>query len=650
MTRQTTPRRLRPSNAHVILLAALALLALPAPARGQWTQPDGNNNVSNTNSGNVGVGTSSPDHKLQVFVVNPNQINVYVASFFRGYSGAVASGTSYGTGLQFRDYNSVQAGIVAVRTDIYNHYFSDLAFYVNGNGASGSSSLDDNTALAERMRIKSNGNVGIGTAGPAYRLDVQGGYTSSSSGFISRSNPWGTADSAFFPNGITTAGTTNWIYGSTTYINNAPSNGSGHQFQGANAYLAIGGGSVGVGTVTPGYRLDVAGPVRSSSGGFVFPDGTVQTTAAAGGGSQWAAASGVTGIQYSGGNVGVGTASPSVKLDVGGWAGRPADIQAGAAVNVGGDLFAGGGVGRLRASGNANEGFFSWNSYYNGSALKALDATKPAWLVEMFGGGGLDEFHLSRAAATSGAQSFSQLFTVLSDGNVGIGTNVPARLLDVQGAQGQLRLTSTGNTFGSVIELKNASVSQGMLGAVNFIDSAGSARGQVGYVTGDAMTFNTGGEEKMRLDASGNLTVTGNLSAKYQDVAEWVPSTQKLSAGTVVVLDAARTNHVVASGKPYDTAVAGVVSAEPGLILGVGGEGKLKVATTGRVKVKADATRSPIRVGDLLVTSDVEGVAMKSVPVDLGGTPIHRPGTIIGKALEPLEKGVGEILVLLSLQ
>jgi hypothetical protein len=41
---------------------------------------------------------------------------------------------------------------------------------------------------------------------------------------------------------------------------------------------------------------------------------------------------------------------------------------------------------------------------------------------------------------------------------------------------------------------------------------------------------------------------------------------------------------------------------------------------------------------------------MKSVPLDLGGTPIHRPGTLIGKALELLDKGVGEILVLLSLQ
>jgi hypothetical protein len=68
------------------------------------------------------------------------------------------------------------------------------------------------------------------------------------------------------------------------------------------------------------------------------------------------------------------------------------------------------------------------------------------------------------------------------------------------------------------------------------------------------------------------------------------------------------------------------------------------------VKVKVDATRGPVHVGDLLVTSDVEGVAMRSVEVDLGGVKIHRPGTIIGKALETLESGTDEILVLLSLQ
>jgi hypothetical protein len=49
-------------------------------------------------------------------------------------------------------------------------------------------------------------------------------------------------------------------------------------------------------------------------------------------------------------------------------------------------------------------------------------------------------------------------------------------------------------------------------------------------------------------------------------------------------------------------------------------------------------------------TSDTPGTAMRSEPLDLGGVKIHRPGTLIGKALEPLASGQGEILVLLSLQ
>jgi hypothetical protein len=50
------------------------------------------------------------------------------------------------------------------------------------------------------------------------------------------------------------------------------------------------------------------------------------------------------------------------------------------------------------------------------------------------------------------------------------------------------------------------------------------------------------------------------------------------------------------------------------------------------------------------VTSGTPGLAMKSQPVNIGGIQFHRPGTLIGKALEPLAKGRGEILVLLSLQ
>ena len=92
-----------------------------------------------------------------------------------------------------------------------------------------------------------------------------------------------------------------------------------------------------------------------------------------------------------------------------------------------------------------------------------------------------------------------------------------------------------------------------------------------------------------------------------------------------------------------------MVSAQPGIALGDRGDNKVLVATTGRVRIKVDASQ-PIQVGDLLVTSDKPGTAMRSQPLSLGGVQIHRPGTLIGKALEPLAKGEGEILVLLSLQ
>jgi hypothetical protein len=153
-----------------------------------------------------------------------------------------------------------------------------------------------------------------------------------------------------------------------------------------------------------------------------------------------------------------------------------------------------------------------------------------------------------------------------------------------------------------------------------------------------------------KLDVNGNVNVSGNISAKYQDVAEWVPAKRTLPAGTVLVLDTDRPNYVRASSRSYDTHVAGVVSDQPGIILGEAGDDKLKVATTGRVKVHVDATNTPIRIGDLLVTGNKFGTAVTSQPMKIQGRKLHQPGTILGKALEPLASGEGEILVLLSLQ
>ena len=273
-------------------------------------------------------------------------------------------------------------------------------------------------------------------------------------------------------------------------------------------------------------------------------------------------------------------------------------------------------------------------------------------------------------------------------GFVGIGTRSPQFLLDVVGSpaspfrvrdSGGREYFSTGTRTGPyptwtvpVVSLAggrlivdstsadggNETIVRRVVNSMIFYPSdhpdlpGGIAVRQKGGATVLWVDQNTNGEVGIgtKLSVAGDINVGGNINAKYQDLAEWVPTTQKLSAGTVVVLDASRDNHVTASTSAYDTRVAGVVSAQPGIALGVAGEGKTLVATTGRVKVRVDATRAPIRIGDLIVTSDVEGVGMKSEPINFGGRQIHAPGTIIGKALQALDKGTGEILVLLSLQ
>ena len=217
-------------------------------------------------------------------------------------------------------------------------------------------------------------------------------------------------------------------------------------------------------------------------------------------------------------------------------------------------------------------------------------------------------------------------------GNVGVGTVAPVYSLDVNGgANGFRAKASSSSSTDTISTFESASGIQMIV----------RANGNVGIGTTSPAN---------KLHVAGSITVDGNINAKYQDLAEWVDSSQELPAGTVVVLDSAKSNHVIASTQSYDSRVAGVISLKPGVALGEAGEGRVLVATTGRVKIKVDATNGPINIGDLLVTSDIEGVAMKSMPVEIGGVRIHRPGTLIGKALEPLAQGTGEILVLLSLQ
>jgi hypothetical protein len=261
-----------------------------------------------------------------------------------------------------------------------------------------------------------------------------------------------------------------------------------------------------------------------------------------------------------------------------------------------------------------------------------------------------------------GTNTTPEALVIADNGDVGIGVtpskgkfHVQADLGVAAGEHGLIYASRSGPGTGGIFmgyRADGTSATGGYLrGTSNMPLFLGTTATPEALVIADNGSIGIGTSSPLtKLHIIGDVTITGNIAAKYQDVAEWVPTLHALPAGTVVILDIAHDNHVTASTKSYDTRVAGVVSAQPGLSLGEAGEGKALVATTGRVKVKVDATRGAIHIGDLLVTSDMPGVAMLSQPLDLGGVPIHRPGTLIGKALESLDKGTGEILVLLSLQ
>jgi len=349
--------------------------------------------------------------------------------------------------------------------------------------------------------------------------------------------------------------------------------------------------------------------------------------------AQWAT-NGTNINNTNGGNVGIGTTTPTAKLHV---AGGIYSSQVIESANTAGFRLVVTGPGDTRAT---------WS--YNGG-VTTTRLTSAANVRTSFGSNGIDD----------------RVFLDLS-GNLGINTITPGGKLHVSGSQFAPANSGTGSN--SLFRLGAAAETNLVLdfgvSAASTVYTWLQSRNQTNYALNYDLALNPNGGNvglgtttptaKLHVVGdglvTGNLTVNGTVNARYQDVAEWVHSSQALAAGTVVVLDAGKSNYVAASETAYDTHVAGVISAQPGLTLGEAGDGKVLVATTGRVKVKVDASNGPIQIGDLLVTGDKQGFAMKSLPVDLGGVHIHRPGTLIGKALEPLASGQGEILVLLSLQ
>jgi len=127
------------------------------------------------------------------------------------------------------------------------------------------------------------------------------------------------------------------------------------------------------------------------------------------------------------------------------------------------------------------------------------------------------------------------------------------------------------------------------------------------------------------------------------DLAEWVSVTEPVEPGHVLEIDPTGVVQYRLAQGPCTPSVAGVVSTQPGMILGhtADTDGRALLALLGVVPVKVTDEGGPIATGDLLIVSSTPGYAMRWDP-DSGMC------GLVGKALEPHEEGEGVIEVLLT--
>lgn len=190
--------------------------------------------------------------------------------------------------------------------------------------------------------------------------------------------------------------------------------------------------------------------------------------------------------------------------------------------------------------------------------------------------------------------SVTNVLTLAAYGNVGIGRASPAFPLDVNG---------TLNTV-----------------SVRFPD---------GSLQGTAWTgVLCGGDYAESVDVSGERTT--------------------FEPGDVLVMLAGNGERFAKSSTPYSRMVSGIYSTKPGMVgrrqTSEKKDFEVPMAMIGIVPAKVTAQNGPIETGDLLVTSDLPGYAMK-------GTEANRMlGAVVGKALGSLQSGKGVIDVLVTLQ
>lgn len=238
-----------------------------------WSK-SGSNVYPTTIADNIGIGTSTPSSKLHVFGANSSS-----AQFELSNTGSVTSFTTLtatqldAAGLFF--HTAAITGVGAKSSIIgggktSGNYPSILAFYTTATGGAQAS---------ERLTIIGNGNVGIGTSTPTNNLSFgnaadqkiavenSGGTNVGRNLTIASGSAGGGFNNVAGGNMIIQAGVGTGTGESTISFQNGTTLGNSPTLQTMSTKMTIlGNGNVGIGTTTPTAKLDVAGTLKVVDG------------------------------------------------------------------------------------------------------------------------------------------------------------------------------------------------------------------------------------------------------------------------------------------------------------------------------------------------------------------------------------------------
>jgi len=433
-----------------------------------------NNYAASFMGGNVGIGTTSPTTTLEIASGLWASAQLRIGAINQGGRIGFARGSDAAT-MFFIGPSAAAA--------------NDFGF----TSYSGVAPIYFSTNSAERMRIDSTGNVGIGTTAPGYSLDVNGTIQGA------KLRGRGTAPSvALIDTGV----------GNTYVIENS---GNLNVRDSSNSYYMsiMAGGNVGIGTTAPAFKLDVNGDINSN--GFIQTSLIELSSSVA----QIRARGVATPLLFStnsservridaSGNVGIGPTAPSSRLHlVGADTSTTTVAQIGGSSGVGLVVLNNGKVG-IGVSPTQTLSVYG-TTYLGGGNIFVDNNSSIFWGDSSNGVAGQNSVGLKLTAGNS------EKMRIQSNGNVGIGTTSPVSKLNIAGADGGVT---------QAITLGTTATNYWQINALAYNSAKGKYDFQIGgnsFGTGDILLNPTNGnvgigttDPSKKLDVEGDIAIEGH--------------------------------------------------------------------------------------------------------------------------------------------